>query len=153
MGKISGGGLPIGAYAGKKEIMDFLAPIGDVYQASTFSGNPVVMQSGIATLKELKKLKDEYPRLVKLTKILVLGLKEEARSLNIPIKLSYYGPMFSLKFEDRNQFSRFYAGMLKQGVYFAPSEFEANFLSFAHSKKDIDNTIQAIRIAMKEIKK
>jgi len=143
LGKIIGGGLPIGAFGAKDKIMRHLAPMGDVYQASTFAGGPVVMQSGLSTLKTLKKLKKDYKRLEKLTGILTGSLKKEALSRKISLKVSCYGNMFSLKFEKKKQFSSFYKFMLKQGVYFAPSEFEANFLSFAHTQKDIAKTMNA----------
>jgi len=141
LGKIIGGGLPIGAYAGKKKIMVNLAPLGKVYQASTFSGNPIVMQAGIVTIKELAGLKDKYEHLESLTGLLSESLWKKARQLGIDLEISYFGSMFSLKFAKANDFRKFYRGMLKGGVYFAPSEFEVNFLSFAHSKEDIHKTI------------
>ena len=143
LGKIIGGGLPIGAFAAKDKIMRHLAPLGNVYQASTFAGNPVVMQSGLSTLKALKKIKKDYKRLEKLRGFLTGSLKKEALLRKISLEVSCYGNMFSLKFKTKKQFSLFYKFMLKQGVYFAPSEFEANFLSFAHTQKDIDKTINA----------
>lgn len=143
LGKIIGGGLPIGAFGAREKIMRHLAPLGNVYQASTFAGGPVVMQSGLSTLKILKKLKKDYQRLEKLTEILTRSLKKESLSRKISLKVSYYGNMFSLKFKTKKQFRRFYRFMFKQGIYFAPSEFEANFLSFAHTQKDIDKTINA----------
>ena len=149
LGKIIGGGLPIGAYGGSNEIMKHLAPEGQVYQASTFSGNPVVMQAGIATLKALSKLKNDYQRIEELTKNLSLGIKEEAGQLNIGLDISYFGSMFSIKFRNKGQFKKFYRQLLDQGVYFAPSEFEANFLSFAHTKNDVDKTLNAARAACK----
>ncbi len=141
LGKVIGGGLPIGAYAGKKKIMHKLAPLGKVYQASTFSGNPVVMQAGIATLKALARLKGKYKQLESLTGFLSEALSKKARQLDLGLKVSSFGSMFSLKFTKLEDFKKFYKGMLKGGVYFAPSEFEANFLSFAHTKKDICKTI------------
>ncbi len=149
LGKIIGGGLPIGAYGGSNEIMKHLAPEGKVYQASTFSGNPVVMQAGIATLKALSKPKNDYQRIEELTKNLSLGIKEEAGQLNIGLDISYFGSMFSIKFRNKGQFKKFYRQLLDQGVYFAPSEYEANFLSFAHTKSDIDKTLDAARAAFK----
>ncbi|MDP3041540.1 MAG: glutamate-1-semialdehyde 2,1-aminomutase [Candidatus Omnitrophota bacterium] len=143
LGKIIGGGLPIGAFGAKEKIMRYLAPLGNVYQASTFAGNPVVMQSGLSTLKILKKFKEDYKRLEKLTNILAESLKKEALLRKISLEISYYGNMFSLKFKEKKQFSGFYKFMLKQGVYFSPSEFEANFISFAHTQKDIAKTIIA----------
>lgn len=172
LGKIIGGGLPIGAFGAKDKIMCHLAPRGDVYQASTFAGNPVVMQSGLSTLKILKKMeppglrrggilerplfgrssiKKNYQRLEKLTGILTRSLKKEARLRKISLEVSSYGNMFSLKFKTKKEFSGFYKFMLKQGVYFAPSEFEANFLSFAHTQKDIAKTINAACRALDKI--
>lgn len=151
LGKIIGGGLPIGAFGAKDKIMCHLAPRGDVYQASTFAGNPVVMQSGLSTLMTLKKIKKDYQRLEKLTGILTRSLKKEARLRKISLEVSSYGNMFSLKFKTKKEFSGFYKFMLKQGVYFAPSEFEANFLSFAHTQKDIAKTINAACRALDKI--
>ncbi len=151
LGKIIGGGLPIGAFGAKDKIMRHLAPLGDVYQASTFAGNPVVMQSGLSTLKVLKKIKKDYRRLEKLRGILTGSLKKEALLRKISLEVSCYGNMFSLKFKTKKQFSLFYKFMLKQGVYFAPSEFEVNFLSFAHTQKDIAKTIKAACRALDKI--
>ncbi|MDP2922499.1 MAG: glutamate-1-semialdehyde 2,1-aminomutase [Candidatus Omnitrophota bacterium] len=145
LGKIIGGGLPIGAYGGSKKIMDYLAPLGEVYQASTFSGNPIVMQAGIVTLRALANLRKDYGQLRDLTAFLSNTLKEIARAYRVNLEVNRFGSMFSLKFSKKEDFKKFYRGMLKAGVYFAPSEFEANFLSFAHTKKDIDNTISLAR--------
>jgi len=142
LGKIIGGGLPIGAYGGGEKIMRYLAPLGEVYQSSTFAGNPVVMQAGIATLCTLEKRKDVYSRLEELTKYLSLNLEEEAEKRNIGLRINHFGSMFSLQFKEKKQFQQFYRYMLEGGIYFAPSEFEANFLSFAHTRKDIDETIE-----------
>lgn len=145
LGKIIGGGLPIGAYGGRKAIMEKLAPLGGVYQAGTFSGNPIVMRSGIATLKAMRALKRDYPRLNRLTAYLSSVIQKEADSRGIALKVDYYGTMFSLKFRKIKQFKKFYKGMLEHGVYLAPSQFEANFLSFAHTQKEIEKTIDAAR--------
>lgn len=150
LGKIIGGGLPIGAYGGSKRIMDELSPIGEVYQASTFSGNPIVMQAGLSTLKVLAN--KNYRALDDLTEYLIEALRTEAKINNISLKISYFGSMFSLKFKDKAEFQEFYKNMLKLGIYFAPSEFEANFLSFAHSKKDIQKTIEAAKKAFNKLK-
>jgi glutamate-1-semialdehyde 2,1-aminomutase len=141
LGKIIGGGLPIGAYAGSSRIMNNLAPLGKVYQASTFSGNPIVMQAGLATLKILKGLKGGYKRLKNLNEYFCINLKKEAMTCGIKLEISYYESMFSLRFRSKNEFAGFYRLMLDKGVFFAPSEFEANFLSFAHTKKGIDKTL------------
>lgn len=145
LGKIIGGGLPIGAYAGSRKIMNYLAPLGEVYQASTFSGNPIVMQAGITTLRALANLSKDYERLTNLTAFLSNTLKEIARTHKINLEVNHFGSMFSLKFSKKEDFKKFYRRMLGAGVYFAPSEFEANFLSFAHTKKDIDQTMSLAR--------
>lgn len=148
LGKIIGGGLPIGAYGGSSKIMNHLAPLGKVYQASTFSGNPVVMQAGLDTLKALKKLKNDYARLDKLTEYLALRLRRLAQIKKAQLQIEYCGSMFSIKFNQKKQFQKFYKKLLDQSVYFAPSEFEANFLSFAHTAKDIENTLAAAEKAL-----
>ncbi len=141
LGKIIGGGLPIGAYGGREKIMNHLAPLGKVYQASTFSGNPIVMQAGLSTLKALNNPKKDYEKLKDLTKYLALSLGEEARRRPIDLKVVYFATMFSLKFKEKGVFKEFYHRLLKEGVYLAPSEFEANFLSFAHTPRDVDKTV------------
>ncbi len=151
LGKIIGGGLPIGAYAGRREIMNQLAPLGKVYQASTFSGNPVVMQAGLATLEALAKLKRHYKRIEQLTEYLTGGIEREAVALDIDLKVSRFGSMFSLRFKDQEGFARFYRGLLDLGIYFAPSEFEANFLSFMQTKKDIDKTIAQVKLTLRRL--
>jgi len=151
LGKVIGGGLPIGAYAGKTKIMDSLAPLGKVYQASTFSGSPIVMQAGLTTLKILKKSKGDYLRLNNLNEYLILNLKNEALIHGVKLKISHYGSMFSLRFKSKEEFARFYRLMLSKGIFLAPSEFEANFLSFAHSKKDIDKTLLAAKNVFKRM--
>ncbi len=148
LGKIIGGGLPIGAFGGEEKIMKLLAPRGRVYQASTFAGNPMVMQAGLATLKILRTFKDKYRMINDLVGYLGLSIQKEADALNIPLKVTHFGSMFSLKFNQARQFGKFYRFMLAHGVYLAPSEFEANFLSFAHTKKDIDRTIEIARQAL-----
>ena len=151
LGKIIGGGLPIGAYGGSAKIMDNLAPLGEVYQASTFSGNPIVMQAGLSTLKILKQQKNNYQRVKELNDYLCVNLKKIAQISGVSLELSYYGSMFSFKFQTKDQFAQFYRLMLSGGIFFAPSEFEANFLSFAHKKSDIDNTLRAARKAFKKM--
>jgi len=145
LGKIIGGGLPIGAYGGKKKIMDNLAPLGGVYQASTFGGNPIVMRSGIETLKVISSVKKRYKVLKQETRRLSEAIEKEAKQCNIDLKVTYFGTMFSLKFKEKKEFKYFYNRILKKGIYFAPSEYEANFLSFSHKKEDIDKTICAVK--------
>jgi glutamate-1-semialdehyde 2,1-aminomutase len=151
LGKIIAAGLPIGAYGARKEIMQCLAPVGNVYQASTFSGNPLVMQVGCATLQSLSRLKNAYPRLAELTQTLTSQLQAEAQIRKIDLKVSHYASMFSLKFKYKQQFAKFYRAMLAQGIYLAPSEFEANFLSFAHTPEEVQKTICAARLALKSV--
>lgn len=151
LGKIIGGGLPIGAYGGGGKIMNKLAPLGKVYQASTFSGNPVVMQAGISTLKVLALSGGRYRQIERFAELLSSAIERAARSCNIDLKVSRFGSMFSLKFERKDDFKKVYRGLLRSGVYFAPSEFESNFVSFAHTKKDIDDTINLIRVILAKI--
>ncbi|MDD5476842.1 MAG: glutamate-1-semialdehyde 2,1-aminomutase [Candidatus Omnitrophica bacterium] len=149
LGKIIGGGLPIGAYAGSAKIMNKLAPLGKVYQASTFSGNPIVMQAGLATLKILKG--SNYKRLKNLNEYLCSNLKKEALICGIKLEISHYESMFSLRFKSKNEFARFYKLMLDQGIFLAPSEFEVNFLSFAHTQKEINKTLFAVKLVFKRM--
>ncbi len=151
LGKIIGGGLPIGAYGGSEKVMGKLAPLGDVYQASTFAGNPIVMQAGLSTINILKGLRNDYSKLEALTELLSSGLEEEAESHGVGLEISRYGNMFSLKFEAIDEFKKFYRLMLEKGIYFAPSEFESNFLSFAHTRRDIEKTIYLASNAFKKI--
>lgn len=149
LGKIIGGGLPIGAYGGSRKIMKELAPEGRVYQASTFGGNPVVMRSGIATLKVLSQNINSYKKLTDKVRGLTNELKEEAKKNGHSPEVEEYGSMFSVKFDKQEDFRRFYKGMLFNGVLLAPSEYEANFISFAHTQTDIQKTKNAIRKAMR----
>ena len=152
LGKIIGGGLPIGAYGGPEKIMTNLTPEGRVYQASTFSGNPIVMQAGISTLKELERRKNDYARLRDTTQYLASMLKGEARHRGIELDVTVFGAMFSLKFATKENFRAFYRRMLKRGVFLAPSEFEVNFLSFAHTQENVDKTIHAAKNAFSDLK-
>jgi glutamate-1-semialdehyde 2,1-aminomutase len=145
LGKIIGGGLPIGAYGGRNRIMRNLAPIGDVYQASTFSGNPVVMRAGAETLDILHSLGKDYKRLNELTADFCLSLRHEIQECGIDMSVRRFGNMFSIRFREKADFARFYRGLLERGVYLAPSEHEANFVSFAHTEKDIDDTVKAAK--------
>ena len=149
LGKIIGGGLPIGAYGGRADIMNKLAPLGDVYQGSTFAGNPIVMQSGIATLKVLAAKK--YKFLEKFVEKLTNAIKEETERHNIDLDVVRFKTIFSLRFRKKKMFQIFYRKLLKKGVYFAPSENEANFLSFAHTEKDINKTISAVKEILGEL--
>jgi glutamate-1-semialdehyde 2,1-aminomutase len=156
LGKILGGGMPVGAFGGCKKIMDYLAPTGPVYQAGTLSGNPVAMAAGLKTL-ELISEPGFYDDLSMKVKKLVDGLRESARFAGINLTTNSVGGMFGLFFSeaesvsnfdqvmacDQNAFKRFFHGMLEQGVYLAPSAFEAGFVSSAHSNEDIEQTINA----------
>jgi glutamate-1-semialdehyde 2,1-aminomutase len=154
-GKIIGGGLPVGAYGGRREIMQQIAPMGPVYQAGTLSGNPLAMAAGIATLQQLKT-PGFYDQLETRAKQLVDGLKSAAEKAKIPISCTNVGAMVGLFFTDRpvtcfadaktsnlERFSAYYQGMLENGVYLAPSQFEAIFLSAAHDEEAIQQTLAA----------
>ena len=156
LGKIIGGGMPVGAFGGKREIMEAIAPTGPVYQAGTLSGNPIAMAAGLACLTELSKAGNEE-KLAEKTKTLAEGLKALAAKHNVPFVVQYVGGMFGLFFTeqpevtsfqevmkcDAAKFNRFFHLMLEQGIYLAPSAFEAGFMSLAHSDKDIEATLQA----------
>lgn len=156
LGKVIGGGLPCGALGGKAEIMDHLSPLGHVYQAGTLSGNPLAATAGIAMLQILKNHPEKFAHAEKMTKKLVDGLKTILKEKSLPYQINTAGTMFTLFFtskpvhnlndaktSDLQEFSRFYTEMLNRGVYLAPSQFESNFLSSAHTEKDIDQTLQA----------
>jgi len=162
-GKIIGGGLPVGAYGGRREIMDQIAPVGSVYQAGTLSGNPLAMAAGIATLTALK---DDavYAELDQKTHRLMNGLQGAADDAKIPMKTGHIGSMAGFFFTEREvydfedaktsdlkRFALFYQGMLSRGVYLAPSQFEACFVSLAHTNEDIDTTIEAARAVMADL--
>ncbi len=154
LGKIIGGGLPVGALGGRKEIMERLAPTGPVYQAGTLSGNPLAMAAGIATLDILKGA--DYAALEETTETLCRGLLDQFKRKGIPVRINRIASMFTLFFtdgevtdfdtasrSDTKRFARFFPGMLAAGVYLAPAQFEACFVSFAHTREDIARTIEA----------
>ena len=159
LGKIIGGGLPVGVYGGRTEIMRMIAPLGPVYQAGTLSGNPLAMAAGIATLCRLKRERKQiYSLLEKSSDDLVKGVAEQAKHQGVPITVNRVGSMFTCFFQggevrdydeasrsDTKAFAQFHRGMLDRGVYLPPSQFEAAFLSTAHSDDDIDRTITAAR--------
>ena len=162
-GKIIGGGLPLAAFGGRAEIMDQLAPLGPVYQAGTLSGNPVAVSAGLAALTQLRSHREIYSRLEVLAARLAAGLTEGAEKSGVPIYLARCGSMLTVFFQhgpvrnladamksDTTRFSKFHAGMLKRGHYLPPSQFEAWFVSNAHTFKDIDATIDAAREAFVE---
>jgi glutamate-1-semialdehyde 2,1-aminomutase len=161
LGKIIGGGLPVGAFGGRADIMDFLAPLGPVYQAGTLSGNPLAMAAGIAALEELNsqsgkrkaKSGNKYAQLEQLGAQLEAGMNDAAKSAKIPMTFNCCGSMFCGYFtagpvwnladamkSDRERFKKFFHGMLAQGIYLAPSQFEAGFISTAHTVADIEKT-------------
>jgi glutamate-1-semialdehyde 2,1-aminomutase len=158
LGKIVGGGMPVGAFGGRREIMAHIAPLGPVYQAGTLSGNPVAMAAGLATLSRLDD-PGFYPRLERTTDRLVTGLREAARATGVPLATNHVCGMFGFFFTsaaqvatyadavrcDVERFKRFFHGMLDAGVYLAPSAFEAGFVSAAHTDVEIDATIAAAR--------
>lgn len=163
-GKVIGGGMPVGAFGGKREIMECLAPKGNVYQAGTLSGNPVAMAAGIATLKQLKE-PSFYEKLSSKTKMLVSGIKNAGDETGINICASHIGGMFGIFFtdievynyedaktSDLELFSKYYSKMLSRGIYLAPSQFEAGFVSSAHTEADINATINSALTVFKTIK-
>ncbi|MCM8795859.1 MAG: glutamate-1-semialdehyde 2,1-aminomutase [Candidatus Omnitrophica bacterium] len=153
LGKIIGGGLPVGAFGGRKEIMQLLAPQGPVYQAGTLSGNPVAVSAGIATLNILKR-DNPYSALEERTKGFCEKIEKKALNSKIRLKVNQIGSIFSLFFiDDVKLFKKFFHGLLRNGVYFSPSVFEANFLSVAHSSQDLDKTLEFIGIILKDLRR
>ncbi len=185
-GKIIGGGLPVGAFGGRAEIMDLLAPLGPVYQAGTLSGNPLAMAAGIANLEELRRRRreethykpseldqslltssptkdgDTYAHLEELAEQLAAGMRDAAKSANIPVQFNHIGSMFcgyftdkpvhnlaDARHSDRDRFKKYFHGMLNEGIYFAPSQFEAGFISAAHREADIEKTVNAASRVLK----
>lgn len=157
LGKIVGGGLPVGAYGGRSDIMDCISPVGPVYQAGTLSGNPLAMASGIATLKTLRET-NPYPRLEQVTQRLCAGLKEAAEAAGIPVSIGQVGSMFTLFFNaerivsfaqagksDTKRFAKYFWNMIDRGVYLPCSQYEACFVSAAHSDADLETTLTAAR--------
>ncbi|XP_071722704.1 glutamate-1-semialdehyde 2,1-aminomutase 2, chloroplastic [Rutidosis leptorrhynchoides] len=163
LGKIIGGGLPVGAYGGRRDIMEMVAPAGPMYQAGTLSGNPLAMTAGIHTLKRLQK-PGSYEYLDKITSELVDGLLEAGKKTGHAMCGGYINGMFGFFFRegpvynfedakksDTSKFGRFYQGMLREGVYLAPSQFEAGFTSLAHTSQDIQRTIEAAEKVLAQI--
>ncbi len=161
LGKIIGGGLPVGAYGGNREIMKSIAPEGPVYQAGTLSGNPLAVSAGIATLNYLRR-PGTYQKLERLTAELADGLARAAEDSGTEVQLNRVGSMFTLFFaakpvrdyesalaSDTGRYGRFFRALLESGIYFAPSQFEACFLSLAHTRRDVAATVRAAREAFK----
>lgn len=164
LGKVIGGGLPVGAYGGKKEIMSMVSPEGPVYQAGTLSGNPIAMTAGIETLKIISK-EGTYKRLENIALLLEEGLAEAAKTAGVKTRFYRAGTMFcsyftnsdvfdykTAKTSDTVKFSEFFAAMLTRGINIAPSQFEAGFISLAHTEKDIEKTVRAAYESFKEIR-
>jgi len=158
LGKVIGGGMPVGAFGGRQDVMDYLAPVGPVYQAGTLSGNPVAMAAGLACLGALQR-ENFYPTLNKKTETLVTGLKNAAEESGVSMSFSRIGGMFGFFFTDEpvvshfeqvtacnmDQFRKFYHGMLDEGIYLAPSAYETGFMSMAHQQQHLNETVTAAR--------
>jgi glutamate-1-semialdehyde 2,1-aminomutase len=163
LGKVIGGGLPVGAYGGKREIMSMVAPEGPVYQAGTLSGNPLAMTAGIETLKILSR-RETYKRLIRKAEALEYALKDASKKAGIKTRFYRAGTMFCTYFTDKEvidyatartsdttRFAKFFRKMLEKGINLAPSQFEAGFICLAHSQADINKTARAAYEAFKEI--
>ena len=164
LGKVIGGGLPVGAFGGRAEVMDRIAPDGPVYQAGTLSGNPVALAAGLATLKEIART-GFFEKLSAKTTALAEGLRERARLAGVPLAVQAVGGMFGFFFTreqrvtrfsqvmacDGERFKKFFHGMLRAGVYLAPSAYEAGFVSAAHSAKDIARTLDKAEAVLKKL--
>jgi glutamate-1-semialdehyde 2,1-aminomutase len=166
MGKIIGGGLPVGAYGGPKEVMDLVAPLGPMYQGGTLSGNPLAMAAGCAMLKQLRDRKEEvYPRLEKLSGELVEGVAAAARDVGVALTHNRVGSMFTWFFtkgpvtdwdsaskSNTEAFGKFFRSMLDSGVYLPPSQYEAAFLGATHTEEDVQRTVAAAKVAFAAVK-
>lgn len=163
LSKILGGGLPVGAYGGRREIMEMVAPVGGVYQAGTLSGNPLAMTAGYETISRLKE-PGTYERLEEISERLEVGLNDAAHDAGIPVRLNRVGSMFCGFFTDKEvfdfdaasssdseQFATYFWNMLDRGMYLAPSRLECGFVSLAHTEDDVDRTVEAARESLKKI--
>lgn len=164
LGKIIGGGLPVGAYGGRRDIMELISPAGPVYQAGTLSGNPLAMTAGITTLNILSKTTDMYEKLAQKTVALCTGIRTQGEKFGFKLQYHQLGAMFGMFFtgepvydynsakkSDIGAFNTFFHAMLEQGIYLAPSQFEAGFMSAAHSEEDIAATIAASAYAFGKV--
>lgn len=166
-GKVIGGGLPVGAYAGKRAVMEHVAPAGPMYQAGTLAGNPLAMTAGLVTIRKLLE-GDVFDQTAENTKALVEGVSDAAEHAGIPLQPAHIGTMFGMYFlkdadvpirdfdsakgnADTERYGKFFHGMLEQGVYFAPSQFEAGFMSAAHTVEDITDTIRKAQTVMQSL--
>jgi glutamate-1-semialdehyde 2,1-aminomutase len=165
LGKIIGGGLPVGAYGGPAEFMDQVSPLGPVYQAGTLSGNPLAMAAGLATLRYLCSHREIYGQLDRTAATLVEMVIEAARDAGVALTANRVGSMFTWFFtadqvtdwpsaakSDTQKFGKFHRAMLENGVYLPPSQFEAAFLSIAHTTDDVSQTVEAARNALKTLR-
>lgn len=156
LGKVIGGGLPVGAYGGRRDIMEHIAPAGPVYQAGTLSGNPLAMTAGLTTLKILSTVPDMYQQLTEKVAVLTAGISAQADKFGFKLQYHQIGSMFGMFFSDKpvydydsakladvGAFNTYFHAMLQQGIYLAPSQFEAGFMSAAHSEEDIAATVAA----------
>jgi glutamate-1-semialdehyde 2,1-aminomutase len=164
LGKVIGGGMPVGAFGGRRDIMQMIAPSGPVYQAGTLSGNPVAMAAGLKTLELLEK-ENVYKTLIARTNQLVEGLQKGADEAGIPFTTNHVGSMFGFFFTNEKKitnftqvmacdiprFNKFFHGMLDRGIYLAPASYEAGFMSLAHTEEDIKNTLQAAQDVFAEL--
>lgn len=161
-GKVIGGGLPVGAYGGKRQIMEMVAPAGPMYQAGTLSGNPLAMTCGLKTLEVLGR-PGNFERLIATTERLVRGMNRVLDKVGLPYRMKSVGSMFGLFFtdidvidyetaitSDTKRYSRYFHAMLRRGIYLAPSQYEAGFMSLAHTEADVDETIAAAESALQE---
>lgn len=163
-GKVIGGGLPVGAYGGRREIMQMIAPSGPVYQAGTLSGNPLAMTAGIETLTIIDEDRDLYNKLEEISSDLETGIRDAMGELGLNLTFNRVGSMFTLFFtemavtdfdsaksSDTGRFSGYFNAMLDAGIFLPPSQFEANFVSIEHKKEDLDRTVEAVRQALASI--
>ncbi len=164
LGKVIGGGLPVGAYGGKKEIMEMVSPAGPMYQAGTLSGNPLAMAAGIETLKTIQNNPDFYPQITEKTKTLCEGLQDRANQAGVACQIHYIGAMFCVFFSsepiydyesalksDTEAFKIYFEELLEQGIYLSPSQFETLFMSAAHSEEDLALTLKAATAAFRKV--
>lgn len=165
LGKIVGGGMPLAVFGGRKAIMSCVAPAGPVYQAGTLSGNPLATTAGLATMSVLQRDPTVFRKAEESTDYLCRGLLRVAKEVGVPVQVQWVGSMFTLFFSDkpvrnfddanacdREAFKKFFAYNLEHGIYYAPSQFESNFMSIAHSQADLDTSIQIAKEAFQVLK-